>query len=112
MLYFHGKGVAKDLTNYVVWTRKAADQGLAEAQNSIGYACETGDAGDTDLVEAYMWYQLAAKQGEPRSKVNLKRLMPRLTPEQISEGERRVLMFRSRATELPNPLSGASADLP
>ena len=38
---------------------RAAAQGHAEAQNSIGYACETGATGETNVVEAYMWYQLA-----------------------------------------------------
>ena len=41
-LYFYGKGVPKDLTNYVVWTRKAAEQGLAEAQFDLANALGAG----------------------------------------------------------------------
>ena len=92
----------------VSWFRKAAEQGHAEAQNSIGYAFETGDAGYTNLVEAYMWYQLAVKQGEARSQVNLKRLIPRLSSEQISEGDHRVQGFRPHPAELPDPVSDRS----
>jgi TPR repeat protein len=89
------------------------EQGHAEAQNAIGYACDTGATGETNVVEAYMWYQLAVRQGEARSQVNLKRLMPRLTAEQISEGKHRLQKFTPRPAALPNALPmepAASAD--
>src|SRR5439155_11130328 len=98
--YLYGQDVPKDMSEAVRWFRRAAVQGHAEAQNSIGYACETGATGDTNVVEAYMWYQLAVGQGEARSQVNLKRLWPRLAPEQISEGNRRLQEFTPRPAEL------------
>jgi len=100
----YGRGVEKDMSEAVRWFRRAAEQGHAEAQNSIGYACDTGATGPTNVVEAYMWYQLAVRQGEARSQVNLKRLMPRLTAEQISEGKRRLQDFTPRPAALPNAL--------
>ena len=102
--YLYGQDVPKDMLEAVRWFWRAAAQGHAEAQNSIGYACETGATGETNVVEAYMWYQLAVRQGEARSQVNLKRLLPRLAPEQISEGNRRFQEFKPRPAELPNPL--------
>ena len=108
--YLYGRGVPKNVSQAVRWFRQAAEQGHAEAQNSIGYACETGVAGYTNLVEAYMWYQLAAKQGEARSRVNLKQLVPRLTPEQISDGDRRVTEFTPHPVSLPNQLSSSSRE--
>jgi TPR repeat protein len=35
-MYFKGKGVAQDLGEAVRWTRKAADQGYANAQFNLG----------------------------------------------------------------------------
>jgi len=102
--YLYGQVVQKDMSEAVQWFRRAAEQGYAQAQNDIGYTCQTGDAGYTNLTEAYMWYQLATKQGVAKSKVNLNRLIPRLTPEQISEGDRRLSEFIPHEAQLPDPM--------
>ena len=39
--YANGEGVEKDLTEAVIWYRKAADQGLAEAQFNLGFVITT-----------------------------------------------------------------------
>jgi hypothetical protein len=59
-----------------------------------------------------MWYQLAVKQREARSQVNLKRLLPRLKAEMIAEGDRRVPEFRLHPTKLPDPLPGTFENRP
>jgi len=56
-------------------------------------------------VEAYKWYQLAIRQGEPNAGVNKKRLLPKLTAEQIAEGERRAREF------VPKPVAPPKKDL-
>lgn len=53
-------GLAADPAAAESWFRKAADQGLAEAQFNLGDSIE-GSAGD--LAEAATWYRLAADQG-------------------------------------------------
>ena len=38
VMYFGGQGVPQDDVEAVSWTRKAADQGYAAAQNTLGNA--------------------------------------------------------------------------
>ena len=40
-MYRFGKGVAKDYAAAVFWFRKAADKGLAAAQNNLKSLCPT-----------------------------------------------------------------------
>ena len=78
--------------------RFSALHGCPPGENAYGYALDTGDGGERDLVEAYKWYALAMKQtqsedAKQRAEVNMRNLLPRLTPEQIEEGKKRVEKF-------------------
>jgi TPR repeat protein len=46
-----------------LWFRKAAEQGLASAQNEIGFAHECGRGVPEDHDQAAFWYRKAADQG-------------------------------------------------
>lgn len=46
-----------------LWFRKAAEQGLASAQNEIGFAYECGRGVPEDHHQAAFWYRKAADQG-------------------------------------------------
>jgi hypothetical protein len=48
----------------VRWYKKAADQGDAGAQNSLGVAYFTGKGVPQDYAEAFRWYKKAADQGD------------------------------------------------
>ena len=51
---------------HVVEIRKRADEGDAEAQDSLGWCYEFGIGGaPQDDAEAVKWYRLAADQGNP-----------------------------------------------
>ena len=43
-----------------LWYRKAAEQGNADAQLSLGYLYDDGQGVPQDYAEAYFWYYLAA----------------------------------------------------
>jgi TPR repeat protein len=45
------------------WTRKAAEQGHAEAQLILGTLYETGNGVPQDLSRAMTWYRMAADNG-------------------------------------------------
>ena len=45
------------------WYRKAAEQGLALAQHSLGYIYEKGNGVGQDYAEALKLYRKAAEQG-------------------------------------------------
>lgn len=64
MLYASGRGVPKDDQQAVIWYRKAADQGFAEAQLYLGKHYDSGHGVAKDERQAVTWYRKAAEQGD------------------------------------------------
>ena len=62
-MYAAGTGVTKDLTEAAKWMRKAAEQGNAIAQRSLGVMYADGSGVAKDDVEAANWWRKAAEQG-------------------------------------------------
>jgi TPR repeat protein len=52
-----------DYTQADVWFRKSAEQGLAEAQFSLGVSYDLGQGVPQDYSQAASWYRKAAEQG-------------------------------------------------
>ncbi|MCH6259115.1 sel1 repeat family protein [Puniceicoccaceae bacterium K14] len=63
-LYYHGKGVEKDLEEGCKWYKLAAKQGLARAQNSLGLAYYNGKGVEQDNAMAVAWWTIAYKSGD------------------------------------------------
>ena len=66
-----GTGVDKDAEAAVRWYRKAAEQGLAFAQNNLGNCYTTGTGVVKDEAEAAKWYRKAAEQGFAGAEIEL-----------------------------------------
>ncbi len=62
-MYDHGKGVPADNAEALRWYRMAAEQGLAAAQNKLGFIYAEGKGIRRDYIEAVKWYRKAAEQG-------------------------------------------------
>jgi TPR repeat protein len=60
---YSGQGCPVDKAEAAIWFRKAADQGIAEAQYSLGLLYERGDGVEQNNTRAAHWYLLAATQG-------------------------------------------------
>src|SRR5581483_9275285 len=60
--YDKGAGVKRDVAEAIKWYRKAAEQGNAEGQYSLG---------GQDYSEAIKWYRKAAEQGHTTAQYNL-----------------------------------------
>ncbi|MDG1340027.1 MAG: tetratricopeptide repeat protein, partial [Paracoccaceae bacterium] len=58
-------------TEAVNWYRKAAEQGLAEAQSNLGIMYRNGQGVPQDYTEAVSWYRKAAEQGNALAQTNL-----------------------------------------
>lgn len=88
------------------WYRKAAEQGLAEAQFQLACILAAdliaGQAGPGEneesnrLTEAYMWLILASKGGHDIAPKSLGRLEPHMTEEQLQEAEKLAAQRRSQ----------------
>jgi hypothetical protein len=70
-MYAGGKGVRQDYAEVAKWHHKAADQGYAAAQSSLGYMYDKGQGVRQDYAEAVKWYRKAADQGYAVAQFNL-----------------------------------------
>jgi TPR repeat protein len=59
-----GQRATPSADEVVGWWRLAADQGDANAQNALGHFYAAGLGVPRDEVAAYMWFSLAAAQGD------------------------------------------------
>ncbi len=69
--YREGYGTAVDHVEAVKWVRKAAEQGLAGAQNELGLMYKNGRGVDQSYEKAAEWVQKAAEQGYAGAQYNL-----------------------------------------
>jgi TonB family protein len=61
----------KDYSGAMTWFRKAADQGDAGAETSVGWLYENGYGVKQDFAEAMTWYRKAAAQGNADAQNNV-----------------------------------------
>ncbi len=88
-LYEHGHGVEANSAEVVKWYRKAADQGGAYAAFHMGEVLA-----DTDKVEGYAWFSLAAKSVTEAATAR-DRLGKQLSLQQIAEAQKRTKELRA-----------------
>jgi hypothetical protein len=86
-MYDQGRGVPQNDAEAVNWWRKAAEQGLANAQHNIGISYAQGQGVPQNYVNAYMWFNLAAAQGDQGAVKARDMTAQRMTPGQIAEAE-------------------------
>ena len=84
---------AQDYAQAVAWYRKAADQGYAFAQNSLGDMYADGHGVPQDYVLARMWFNLAASRAttawlRPAAVKSRDDVAAKMTPAQIAEAQR------------------------
>jgi TPR repeat protein len=63
-MYDNGRGVPQDDAQAVNWYRKAAEQGLAEAQYNLGLMYDNGRGVPQNYEKAYAWLSVAAAHGD------------------------------------------------
>ncbi|MDB4761874.1 sel1 repeat family protein [bacterium] len=63
--------IEKDAEEAVKWYRRAADQGNATAQYSLGRSYDYGEGVEKDAEEAVKWYRKAAEQGNATAQCSL-----------------------------------------
>jgi len=88
--YLHGVGVDKDIDRARDWFRKSAKTGYTPAQQALGEMAEMGVGEPPNMMNAFFWYELAARHGSERAKGRADRLEPRLSPRQRSDALGRV----------------------
>jgi TPR repeat protein len=71
LMYYMGRGVARDYKLALQWHRKAAEQGKADAQYVVGAMYYTGNAVPKDQQQALGWFRQAAEQGHADAQYTL-----------------------------------------
>ena len=71
LLYEGGGGFKQDKEEAVKWCRKAAEQGYAEAQLTLGLCYAKGEGIEQNKTEAVKWYRKAAEQGYAGAQLTL-----------------------------------------
>ena len=66
-------------------SRPVAERGDADAQYLLGFLYARGEGVRRDLVRAYLWFSLAARQGDGIAADALTGLARRMSPEQVDE---------------------------
>ena len=99
-MYDNGKGVRQNDFKAVEWYRKAAEQGLADAQYGLGMVYSIGIGVSRNPVMAYVASNLAAAQGDERSRKLRDREADGLSRDQLAEGQRMSSEWRV-GTPLP-----------
>jgi len=94
-MFATGQGVPQDHAEAVKWYRKAADQGLAQAQSRLGVMYAKGQGVSQDYVEACKWFDLAAARFAASDAMlrdeavsNRQGIAAGMTPTQIAEAQR------------------------
>jgi uncharacterized protein len=82
-----------NLSEALIWYRRAADQGDVDAMVAMGMAYADGIGVPQDYVEAHKWYNVAAPRteyGDIRNDIMKRRddLSPKMTTAQISEAQK------------------------
>ena len=85
LMYYHGKGVLKDVNEAVKWWAIAAIRGQENAQYTLGVMYSKGEGVLKDDVTAYAWYNIAAANGSKIAKGNKPKIAKDMTPEQIAK---------------------------
>jgi hypothetical protein len=94
-MYARGEGVPQDYVQATGWYRKAAEQGDAEAQISLGAAYKRGAGVPQDYVQAYKWFTIGDARYRPwyalrrwKAKLVCFAMTWEMTSEQLAEGKR------------------------
>lgn len=95
-----GLGVPKSEKEARKWSRLAARQGNPQAQTLLGslYYKASGEE-SPDVLRAYMWYEVAATQGDAEARKDLAVLTKELTPQQVAEGREKAQKCKSSRYE-------------
>jgi len=91
--YREGRGVAGNAGEAARWLRGAADAGDPDAQNLLGVMIAKEEVPGS-RPEAYLWFLLANRAGQPDAAKNLELLRPSLSADEAIDSHRRAAQWR------------------
>ena len=96
--------VPPDADEGVLWLGRAANQGGVQAQIQLGGCYQRGTGVEPNLIEAYKWFALAARQSNAVARVGLEHLQLQMSRPDIAAGQHAAQLFLPNKNEdLPQP---------
>lgn len=96
-MYETGRCAPHDPAQAAWWYGRAAEQGHAPSQRRLSMLFEAGRGVRRDLTLAYKWMALASV-GDPGAAVEVRRLVAKMTPQEIEVGERLAASWKAEAS--------------
>lgn len=93
---------AKDIPQGLRWLRLSAEQGMPDAQLLLGMAYLKGRDAPHDLVEADMWLELAATQGDKFAPLQCEQAEKQMSPDQIAKARALAAAWKTRTAPTLN----------
>jgi len=95
LYYAEGRGgVATEMETAASWFEKAAKRGVVDSQFNLGVLFESGQGLPQDISEAYVWYAIAASQGDQLARQRLPILGAKLNDDTKLAADKRAAKFK------------------
>lgn len=111
LYYAEGRGGVKaDIKTAAQWFEKAAERGVVDSQFNLGVLFESGQGLPRNTSDAFVWYSIAAKQGDQfaRDRVNI--IKGQLNEVDLKTATNRIEAFQPMAID--EQANGIFKDLP
>jgi TPR repeat protein len=98
-MYLMGAGVAHDAAQGLKWLGISANQGNSDSQVLLGLVYLQGNGGVArDLVQADMWFHLAASHGDPLAPRQTEATEKQMTPAEITKANALVAAWKPKTS--------------
>lgn len=104
-----GADAEKAIQTAASWFRKAADFGMTDAQFNLAALHSAPSSSLTNPLEAYVWYSIAAKQGDQEAGAQAQILRGMLPGDALGRAEARIAGFTPAS--INQPANGIFTDL-
>ena len=100
MYLYDGVGGARNRVEALGWLKKAAGLGLVDSQYNVARLYENGDEGIApNPTQAYRWYLIAARAGDPQAQSAVDRLAPTIPAAQRQTARAQAEAFATEALD-------------
>ena len=95
LYYAEGRGgVEADLPTAAKWFEKAAERGVVDSQFNLGVLFESGQGMPKNVTDAFVWYSIAASQGDQFAKTRVEVLKETLDQNDLVAAASRTAKFK------------------
>lgn len=95
LYYAEGRGgVSAELPTAAKWFEKAAERGVVDSQFNLGVLFESGQGLPKSMTDAFVWYSIAATQGDQFAKQRVDVLTDSMAPADLAAAQARIDGFK------------------